>query len=190
MVRDTRTSSIATYVFRPNATGILLSWLCEELLGKAVPLHAIKTLRGRGGTAHTHILDLGTRWGEWSASRPVRAIPPGKGTPPGTHWIGGWVGPRANLDICYRKNNFASAGDETSIVQSVVRRYTDWATPTHMWRTIPIQKSGQSRRAKSQNEGGSQSCHSGTLNRVWQELDYCLDVSRTTRGANIWLMWP
>jgi hypothetical protein len=30
--------------------------------------------------------------GEWSASRP------GRFTPPDTHWIGGWVGPRAGLD--------------------------------------------------------------------------------------------
>jgi len=27
------------------------------------------------------IHDLGTRWGEWSASRPGRALPPGKGPP-------------------------------------------------------------------------------------------------------------
>jgi hypothetical protein len=33
--------------------------------------------------------------GERSASRPA-ALPAGKG--PGTHWIGGWVGPRAGLD--------------------------------------------------------------------------------------------
>jgi hypothetical protein len=31
--------------------------------------------------------------GEWSASRPGCALPP-----PGTHWIGDWVGPRASLD--------------------------------------------------------------------------------------------
>jgi hypothetical protein len=35
--------------------------------------------------------------GEWSASRPGRAFTPGEGTP-GTHWTGGWVGPRAGLD--------------------------------------------------------------------------------------------
>jgi hypothetical protein len=29
--------------------------------------------------------------GEWSASRLCRFIP-------GTHWIGGWVGPRAGLE--------------------------------------------------------------------------------------------
>jgi hypothetical protein len=35
--------------------------------------------------------------GEWSASRPGRALSPGKRTP-GTHCTGGWVGPRAGLD--------------------------------------------------------------------------------------------
>jgi hypothetical protein len=34
---------------------------------------------------------------EWSASRPSRALAPGKG-PSGTHWTGGWVGLRAGLD--------------------------------------------------------------------------------------------
>jgi hypothetical protein len=34
--------------------------------------------------------------GEWSASRPGR-FTPGE-IAPGTHWIGGWVDPRAGLD--------------------------------------------------------------------------------------------
>jgi hypothetical protein len=34
-------------------------------------------------------------WSEWSASRSVRFTPRESG--PGTHWIGGWVGPRAGL---------------------------------------------------------------------------------------------
>jgi hypothetical protein len=34
--------------------------------------------------------------GEWSASHPCRYIPGERA--PGTHWIGGWVGPRAGLD--------------------------------------------------------------------------------------------
>jgi hypothetical protein len=34
--------------------------------------------------------------GEWSASRPGRFTPGEKA--PSTHWIGGWVGPRAGLD--------------------------------------------------------------------------------------------
>jgi hypothetical protein len=34
--------------------------------------------------------------GEWSASRPGRFTSGERA--PGTHWIGGWVGPRAGLD--------------------------------------------------------------------------------------------
>jgi len=33
--------------------------------------------------------------GEWSAARPGRTLPQEK---PGTHFTGGWVGPRAGLD--------------------------------------------------------------------------------------------
>jgi hypothetical protein len=39
---------------------------------------------------------------EWSASRPDRFAPEERA--PGTHWIGGWVGPRAGLnDVGKRK---------------------------------------------------------------------------------------
>jgi hypothetical protein len=40
--------------------------------------------------------------GKWSASRPGRALPPGKG-PLSTQWTGGWVGPRADLDTEARR---------------------------------------------------------------------------------------
>jgi hypothetical protein len=40
--------------------------------------------------------------GEWSASRPCR-LTPGE-TARGTHWIGGWVDPRAGLDDVKRKS--------------------------------------------------------------------------------------
>jgi hypothetical protein len=39
--------------------------------------------------------------GEWSASRPDRFIP--WETAPCTHWIGGWVDPRAVLDVVVKK---------------------------------------------------------------------------------------
>jgi hypothetical protein len=34
---------------------------------------------------------------EWSVSRPGRFTP--RERAPSTHWIGGWVGPRAVLDV-------------------------------------------------------------------------------------------
>jgi hypothetical protein len=39
---------------------------------------------------------------------------------PGTHWIGGWVGPRAGIDTEAREETCASAGDRIPVVQSVV----------------------------------------------------------------------
>jgi hypothetical protein len=37
------------------------------------------------------ILDLGIRWGEWSASRPGRALAPGKGPPVPIVQEAGWA---------------------------------------------------------------------------------------------------
>jgi hypothetical protein len=48
---------------------------------------------------------------------------------PTTHWIGGCVGPGASLDTEARGKSSVSAGDQTMVVQSVVRHYIDWATP-------------------------------------------------------------
>jgi len=44
---------------------------------------------------------------------------------PGTHWTGGWVGPRAGLNTELEENPFATAGDGTVFAQFVVRHYTD-----------------------------------------------------------------
>jgi hypothetical protein len=44
----------------------------------------------------THSLTSELDGGEWSASRTGRFTP--RKRAPGTHWIGGWVGPRAVLD--------------------------------------------------------------------------------------------
>jgi hypothetical protein len=58
------------------------------------------TPRGRGSRALL-VLDLGTREGEWSASRPGRNLPPRKGNP-STHWVGTWVDLKAVLDTTAR----------------------------------------------------------------------------------------
>jgi hypothetical protein len=57
---------------------------------------------------------------------PAALLPPGKG-PPGTHWTGGWVGPRASLDteargkiVCPRRES----NPDRPVVQPVVRHYT------------------------------------------------------------------
>jgi hypothetical protein len=48
-----------------------------------------------GGIA-PRILELSTRWDEWSVSRPDFFTP--RERAPITHWIGGCVGPSAGLD--------------------------------------------------------------------------------------------
>jgi hypothetical protein len=50
--------------------------------------------------------------GEWLASRPSCFIPEEKAS--GTHWIGGWVGPRAALDEM-GSDNFWPYRDSNSV---------------------------------------------------------------------------
>jgi hypothetical protein len=47
------------------------------------------------------ILDVALDWSELSASRPYR-FTLGE-TAPGTHWIGGWVGPRAGVEAMEKR---------------------------------------------------------------------------------------
>jgi hypothetical protein len=54
---------------------------------------------------------------EVSASRPCLFIP-------GTHCLGGWVGPGVDLDVT--EKIIAPAGNWTPAVQPVARRYTNW----------------------------------------------------------------
>jgi hypothetical protein len=75
--------------------------------GKAVPVlffytehHVMKSYWGSGVWLHAFLTSaLGGR--EWSASRPGRFTP--RERAPGTHWIGGWVAPRAVLGAVMRK---------------------------------------------------------------------------------------
>jgi hypothetical protein len=66
--------------------------------------------------------------GEWSASRPGRVLAPGKGlTVPIVQEAG--RAPEPVWSQRLEEKSFPSAGDRTSIVQSVARHYNDWATP-------------------------------------------------------------
>ena len=75
---------------------------------------------GRGIALLFH--DRGTRRGWVVSSTSWQHFTPGER--PGTHFTGGWVGPRAGLE---------ELKISSLPVQPVVSRYTDWATwPTHI----------------------------------------------------------
>jgi hypothetical protein len=74
----------------------------------------MQALRGRGST-DLLVLNLGTRRGEWSASRHCRGLPP---VPIGQE--AGWASELLSTQRLEEKS-FASAGDRTPVVQSAVR---------------------------------------------------------------------
>jgi hypothetical protein len=65
--------------------------------------------------------------GEWSASRPGRALPPGKEPPVPIVQEAGWD-PEPVWTQRLEEKSSASVDGRTPVVQSVVRHYTDWAT--------------------------------------------------------------
>lgn len=85
--------------------------VCSQLKCKGKSKHyAIKTIQGSGGVT-LPFLTSALDGNEWTA----HAL--GK-SPPHTHWIGGWMGPRAGLDV-------GPAGVQTLAVQSRPHCYTN-----------------------------------------------------------------
>jgi hypothetical protein len=62
--------------------------------------------------------------GEWSASRPGRALPPGKEPPEPIGPEAGWA-PEPVWTQMLEEKSSASVGDRTPTIQSVVRHCTD-----------------------------------------------------------------
>jgi hypothetical protein len=52
---------------------------------------------------------------------------------PGTHWIGGWVGPRAGLENVEKRKflTFRDSNSDPSVTQPVASRYTTYTLPAH-----------------------------------------------------------
>jgi hypothetical protein len=87
----------------------------------------MKAYWGSRGIA-PHTLTSALDGGEWSISRPGRFTP--RERDPGTHWIGGWLGPRVVLDAVVKRkipSPHRESNTRTPIVQPVAQRYTDWA---------------------------------------------------------------
>jgi hypothetical protein len=60
-----------------------------------------ESVLGKWSYSSTHSLTLALDGGEWLASCPGSFTP--KERTPGTHWIGGWVGPRDVLDAVVKR---------------------------------------------------------------------------------------
>jgi hypothetical protein len=73
-------------------------------------------------------LTLALDGGEWSASRPGRVLPPGKGPPVPIGQEAGSA-PEPVWTQGLEEKSSAFVGDQTSFVQSVVSHYSDWTTP-------------------------------------------------------------
>jgi hypothetical protein len=63
-----------------------------------------------------HSLTLTLEGVEWSASQPGHFTP--RERAPGIHWIGGWVGPRAILDVVVKRKTPTSCQESNPRAQS------------------------------------------------------------------------
>jgi hypothetical protein len=101
-------------VFQSNITRTL-----QKTKGKGVPLHAMEEHEGERRYSSYSYLTSATRWGWVVSVTPRPRFAPGERTPgTGTHWIGGWVGLRAGLDVGLEEKSSAPVGDRTSIARS------------------------------------------------------------------------
>jgi hypothetical protein len=100
--------------------------------------HAMKAYWWSGGIAPRILLTFALDGGEWSASRSGRFTH--RKRAPDTHWIGGWVGPRAVLDAVVKRecpSPRRESNPRTPIVQRVGQCYTDWAITALLWDSWP-----------------------------------------------------
>jgi hypothetical protein len=81
--------------------------------------------------------------GDWSASRPGHALPPGKGPPVPIVQEAEWASESVSTQRLEEKS-FAPAGDRTPVVQPVVRHYTAWANPAPHMKPVKINKKNNS----------------------------------------------
>jgi hypothetical protein len=112
-----------------RVSGTSIKWI-QKKTSKAVPLHAMVALGGRGGIPPIHFWPRHQTGLSGQRHAPA-ALCPGE-TTHSTHCAGDWVGPRAGLDTDGRGKIISFcrwSNPDRPVVQSVVRHYTDWATP-------------------------------------------------------------
>jgi hypothetical protein len=95
--------------------------------GKVVLLCSTEAHLGERRYSSYSFLTSALEGGEWSASRPARALPPGKEPPVPTVQEAGWAPEQVWMQRVEEKSS-ASIGDRTPAIQSIVRHCTDWTT--------------------------------------------------------------
>jgi hypothetical protein len=91
-------------------------YILESLEAKAVPLHHTEELGGERMYSSYSLSTSALDGGEWSASRPGRALAPGKGPRYPFLQEAGWA-PEPVWTQRLEDKPFASAGDRTSIAR-------------------------------------------------------------------------
>jgi hypothetical protein len=89
-----------------------------------VPLRSIEAHLGDRRYRSYPFLTSALEGGEWSASRPGRALPPGKEPPVPIVQEAGWA-PEAVWKQRLEEKSSVPVGDRTPVAQSVVRHYSD-----------------------------------------------------------------
>jgi hypothetical protein len=77
--------------------------------------HVMKTWESGG--IDPPLLTSALRRGEWPAWHSIATLPWGKS--PGTHWTGGWVGPRASLDAVEKRKISCHARNQIPVIKPV-----------------------------------------------------------------------
>jgi hypothetical protein len=99
------------------------SFYIKSKKSKSVPLHAMEAHGERRYSSYSFLISA-LDGGEWSASRPVRALHPGKGPPVPNGQKAGWASEPVWTQGLEEKSS-ASVGDRTPIVQPVVTILTE-----------------------------------------------------------------
>jgi hypothetical protein len=109
------------YMCNFNHRNIFLTYHAHKLkLSHYTPWRCMGERRYSSYSYLTSALD----GGEWSASRPGRALPPGKEPPVPIGQEAGWA-PEPVWTQRLEEKSSASVGDRTPVVQSIVSHYTD-----------------------------------------------------------------
>jgi hypothetical protein len=126
---DLQRLGIKTVVIRIVLGAIVIAGKVKVMLSLCLTKHhAMKKYWGVEEQLH-ELFDLDGD--EWSDSRLGRFTPVERA--PGTRWIGGWVDPRAGLDLVSKRkipSSHRKSNPDHPVVQPIANCYTDWAIPT------------------------------------------------------------